>query len=62
MVSPTLVPISDVPEFRPQFNVRLLQRLRAERRVPSYLIGRRVFFDLADLDAYTEAQRLEVAS
>lgn len=55
----TLVRLDLVEFVRPQFPSRLLRRLRAENRVPSFLIGNRVYFDLADLDAYTEAQRTE---
>jgi hypothetical protein len=43
-------------------DIRYLRRLRAERRVPTYIIGGRVFFDLAELDEFTEAQRTEVVA
>jgi hypothetical protein len=55
----SLVRIDQVPLERPHFEIRLLRRLRAELRVPSYVIGKRIYFDLSDLDRYVDAQRDE---
>jgi hypothetical protein len=49
----------DVPTHRPHLTERRLRRLRSEHRVAFYVIDRRVFFDLADLDAYVEVSRVE---
>jgi excisionase family DNA binding protein len=40
--------------------VRMIDRLRAERRVPAYKMGRHLRFKRADLDAWAEGSRDEV--
>ena len=57
-----LVPLIEVPNHRPWANERVLRRLVAEKRVPYHKVGRRVLFDLRDLDDYAEAGRVEAAS
>jgi excisionase family DNA binding protein len=58
-----LVPIAEVPEHRPWVSVRYLRRLVHERRIPFHKLGdsrsARVFIDLADLDQYVEATRVD---
>jgi len=54
-----LVPLMEVPEHRPWAKERLLRRYVAEHRVPFYKVDGRILFDLADLDAYVEARRVE---
>ncbi|WP_019932266.1 excisionase family DNA-binding protein [Nocardia sp. BMG111209] len=41
--------------------VRFIRRLVAERRVVFYKVGGHVRFKLADLDAYAQAGRMEIA-
>ena len=53
------IPLKRVPEHRTWTTERLLRRLVAERRVPYHKCGGKVLFDLADLDAYAEAGRVE---
>lgn len=61
-----LVPLPKVPEYRAWCSYRLAQRLVSERRIPFHRLGdgprARVLIDLADLDAYAEAGRVEAAS
>jgi hypothetical protein len=58
-----LVPIGEVPEHRPWATVRYVRRLVYERRIPFHKLGdsrsARVFIDLADLDRYMEATRVD---
>jgi len=54
-----LVPITEIERHRPWCSVRYARRLVAERRVPFHKVGRRVLLDLADLDNYVEAGRVE---
>lgn len=44
---------------RPWLTERYLRRLVAERRIPYSKAGRKLLFDLADLDAFAEASRVE---
>ena len=54
-----LVPLKQVPERRPWLTERKLRRFVAEKRVTYYKVGGNVLFDLADLDSYAEAGRVE---
>ncbi len=54
-VSRQLVRIDRVPNVRPEWEIRALRRVRSERRVPSYLILGRVYFNVADLDSFIES-------
>lgn len=51
-----------MPSERAHFKIRFLRRLRAERRVATYVIGGRVYFDLTELDTFIEAQRTEAVA
>ncbi len=42
--------------------VRFMRRLVAERRIPHYLIGRHLRFEVADLEAFRAAGRREAMS
>lgn len=56
-----LVPLAEVHR-RPGYEwvtPRRARRLRAEHRVPYHKLDGRIFFDLADIDAYVEAGRVE---
>lgn len=59
----TLVPLKEVQHHRPWATERLLRRLVYERRIPFHKLGpgerARVFLDLADVDTYAEAGRVE---
>ncbi len=44
---------------RPYLKKRWLQRLRNERRVPTFTAGGRVLFDVDALDAYIESTQLD---
>lgn len=57
-----LVALKRVPEQRPWTTERILRRLVAEKRIAFHKVGGKVFFDLADLDAYAEAGRVEAIS
>jgi hypothetical protein len=61
-----LVPLVDVPKHRPWTTVRYLRRLIYERRLPFHKLGdsrsARVLIDLADIDRFAEASRVEDAS
>lgn len=57
-----LVPLKQVPDHRRWATERILRRLVAERRIPYHKAGGKVLIDLADLDQYTEAARIEAAS
>jgi hypothetical protein len=54
-----LVPLLQVEEHRPWCSARYARRLVAERKVAFHKIGRRVFLDLVDLNAFAEAGRVE---
>jgi len=41
--------------------VRMIQRLRSERRVAAYRLGRHLRFKVSDLDGWAEANRDEAA-
>lgn len=56
-----LTPLSKVPEHRGWVTERYLRRLVAEHRVPYFKAGGKVLIDLADLDAFVEAGRVEAA-
>jgi hypothetical protein len=58
-VTRDLVPLRHVPQHRPWATERLLRRLVAERRIAFHKVAGRVLIDLADLDAMTEAGRIE---
>ena len=62
MVTSTLVPLMKVQEHRPWATERRLRRYVAEHRVQFFKVDGRILFDLADLDAYVEAGRVEPAS
>lgn len=54
-----LVPLSQVPEYRPWITKRQLRRMVAEHRVPFHRVNGRILFDLSDIDDYAEAGRVE---
>jgi excisionase family DNA binding protein len=54
-----LIPLTKVPDHRPWATVRWLRRATYERRLPFHRVGGKVLVDLADLDAYAEAGRVE---
>ena len=58
-MSRRLVPLRQAVEERPWLTDRLARRLVAERRVPFHKVANRILFDLADLDAFAEAGRVE---
>lgn len=58
-MSRQLVPLKQVSEHRPWATERILRRLVAEKRIPYHKCGGKVLLDLADLDAYAEAGRVE---
>jgi excisionase family DNA binding protein len=61
-----LVSLPEAHEHREWATPRYLRRLVHERRIPFHKMGTgrsaRVFVDLADLDRYAEAGRVEAAS
>jgi excisionase family DNA binding protein len=54
-----LVPLVEISRHRRWCSVRYARRLVAERRIPFHKVGGRVLLDLADLDFYAEAGRVE---
>lgn len=54
-----LVTLPQALEQRPWTTEPFLRRLVKERRIPFHKAGGRLLFDLADLDAYAEAGRVE---
>ncbi len=54
-----LVPLRRVPEARPWTTERWLRRMVSERRLAFHKVDGKILFDLADLDAYVEAGRVE---
>jgi hypothetical protein len=54
-----LVQLTEVPVHRPWLTERFLRRLVGERRCAFHRIGRRVYFDLKDLDDLAERGRVE---
>lgn len=61
-----LVPLKQVHEHRSWATERVLRRMVGEKRIAYHKLGEgrcaRVYLDLADLDAYAEAGRIEAAS
>jgi excisionase family DNA binding protein len=55
----TYVPLRDVANHRPWATERYCRRLVAERRVAFTKVGARVLIALEDLDALTEAGRID---
>jgi len=49
----------DLPQAGIPISRRMAERLRFERRVSSYLIGKRIAFRVDDLLAWIEEQRLD---
>jgi excisionase family DNA binding protein len=58
-VTRELVPLVEISRHRRWCSVRYARRLVAERRIPFHKVGGRVLLDLADLDVYAEAGRIE---
>jgi excisionase family DNA binding protein len=58
-VARDLVPLTEAEQHRRWATARRLRRLVDTRAIPFHRIGRRIYFDLADLDAYAEAGRTE---
>jgi hypothetical protein len=54
-----LVPLLEVPEYRPWATVRWLRRQVNERRIGYYKAGGRVLLDLAELDSLVERGRAD---
>ncbi len=58
-----LVPLKEVPEHRAWVTERWLRRAVLENRIPYHKLGvgrsSPVLIDLADLDAFTEAARID---
>ena len=48
-----------MPDHRSWATERKLRRLVAEKRIPFHKIGGGVYIDLADLDDFSEAGRVE---
>ena len=57
MTNRRLATIPQVLDQRPYATERWLRRLRAERRIPTYVAAGRVLFDLDALDQYVESTR-----
>ena len=57
-----LVALLEAQKHHGYFTERRCRRLVAEKRIAYFVIDRRIFFDLADLDAYVEACRVEAAT
>jgi hypothetical protein len=57
-----LIPLKEAVKHHPWATERRCRRLVAEKRISFHVIDRRIFFDLADLDAYAEAGRHEAVS
>jgi excisionase family DNA binding protein len=58
-MSRPLVTLSQAVEARPWLTERWLRRLVYERRIAFHKVGRRLLFDLRDLDQLTESGRVE---
>jgi excisionase family DNA binding protein len=56
-----LVTLKEAVAVRPWLTERYGRRLIGERRIPFHKIGAKVLLDLADLDAFAEAGRVEAA-
>jgi hypothetical protein len=54
-----LVPLTEAHQRWPWCTPRYGRRLVAERKVAFHKIGRRVYFDAADLDDFAERGRVE---
>jgi excisionase family DNA binding protein len=57
-----LVPLLEVPSYRPWCSARYLRRLVQERRIAHHRVGRKVLIDLADVDELAERGRCEPPS
>lgn len=55
-----LVARGEIPRRWPAITARLARRMTDERRVPTWLIGRRLFVSAADIDAWVAARRRPV--
>jgi excisionase family DNA binding protein len=53
-----LVPIDEAAAYLGR-NERFMRRVVAQRVIPFYRVGHRILFDIADLDAYLAACRVE---
>lgn len=62
MLNRQLTPLKKVPEHRDWVTERFLRRLVAEHRVPYFKAGGKVLIDLADIDAFAEAGRVEAST
>jgi excisionase family DNA binding protein len=54
-----LVTLKEAVAVRPWLTERYARRLIGERRIPFHKLGSKVLLDLADLDAFAEAGRVE---
>jgi excisionase family DNA binding protein len=54
-----LVSLKEATHLRPWLTERYGRRLIGERRIPFHKLGSKVLLDLADLDAFAEAGRVE---
>ncbi len=57
-----LVPLTEVPKYRPWANVRWLRRFVYEHRLAYHKVAGRVLIDLDDLDEMAERGRVDAAS
>jgi excisionase family DNA binding protein len=62
MATRTLVQAKEAQGHRSWATERRIRRLVAEKRIPYYKVGGLVMIDVADLDAYAEAGRVEAVS
>jgi hypothetical protein len=58
-VSRNLVPLKQVPTFKPWTSERLLRHLIATRQLPHHKVGRRIYIALEDVDDLAERGRIE---
>ena len=58
-MSRRLVLLTDAHQERPWATPRYLRRLVAQRSVPFFKLRGRIWIDLADLDTFAEAARVE---
>jgi excisionase family DNA binding protein len=54
-----LMTLPQLLEARPWLTERFVRTLVAERRIPFHKVGRKLIFDLSDVDALVEAGRVE---
>jgi hypothetical protein len=52
-----LIARTDIPTRWPAITERLARRLTTERRIPSWIVGRRVFVSAADIERYLASCR-----